>query len=131
MRISDCSSDVCSSDLLLKGFFVTEAKLDIVAIGNAIVDVIAQADDAFLASHALAKGGMQLVDPETAELIYNEMGPGREISGGSAANTLAGMAPLGMKCGFIGPVCADQRSDERRLGTDCGSTFESWGVPYH
>src|SRR3546814_12103418 len=105
MRISDCSSDVCSSDLLLKGFFVTEAKLDIVAIGNAIVDVIAQADDAFLASHALAKGGMQLVVLETAELIYNELGSGREISGGSAAHTLAGMPALGMKGGFLGPVC--------------------------
>lgn len=87
---------------------MTQATLDIVAIGNAIVDVIAQADDAFLASHALAKGGMQLVDAETAELLYGQMGPGREISGGSAANTLAGMAALGMKCGFIGQVCDDQ-----------------------
>src|SRR3546814_12004174 len=66
---------------------------------------------------------MQLVDPETAELIYNEMGPGREISGGSAANTLAGMAALGMKCGFIGQVCDDQLGgvfthDIRSLGLD-------------
>src|SRR3546814_2032919 len=66
---------------------------------------------------------MQLVDPETAELIYNEMGPGREISGGSAANTLAGMAALGMKCGFIGQVCDDQLGgvfthDIRSLGID-------------
>lgn len=87
---------------------MTQATLDIVAIGNAIVDVIAQADDAFLATHALAKGGMQLIDAETAELLYGEMGPGMEISGGSAANTLAGMAAMGMKCGFIGQVCDDQ-----------------------
>jgi sugar/nucleoside kinase (ribokinase family) len=87
---------------------VTEATLDIVAIGNAIVDVLAQADDAFLASHALTKGGMQLIDAETAQLLYSQMGPGMEISGGSAANTLAGMAALGMKCGFIGQVRDDQ-----------------------
>lgn len=84
------------------------ATLDIVAIGNAIVDVIARADDAFLATHALTKGGMQLIDADMAELLYNEMGAAVEISGGSAANTLAGMAALGSKCGFIGQVAKDQ-----------------------
>lgn len=87
---------------------MTEPSLDIVAIGNAIVDVLARADDAFIASHALTKGGMQLVDAETAELLYANMGAGVEISGGSAANTLAGMAALGKACGFIGQVRDDQ-----------------------
>ncbi|HTH27183.1 MAG TPA: adenosine kinase [Sphingobium sp.] len=86
---------------------MTEPSLDVVAIGNAIVDVIARSDDAFLASHALTKGGMQLIDADTAELLYANMGPGLEVSGGSAANTLAGLAALGRSCGFIGQVCDD------------------------
>ncbi|MFT3968125.1 MAG: adenosine kinase [Sphingobium sp.] len=86
---------------------MTEPSLDIVAIGNAIVDVIARADDAFLATHSLVKGGMQLVDTATAELLYENMGPGLEVSGGSAANTLAGMAALGRSCAFIGQVGDD------------------------
>jgi len=90
---------------------LTEPTLDIVAIGNAIVDVLAKADDAFIASHALTKGGMQLIDAETAEALYANMGAGVEISGGSAANTLAGMAALGCKCGFIGQVRKDQLGD--------------------
>lgn len=87
---------------------MTQPSLDVVAIGNAIVDVIAPSDDAFLAMHSLTKGGMQLVDAATAELLYGEMGPAREISGGSAANTLAGLAALGCVCGFIGQVRDDQ-----------------------
>lgn len=90
---------------------MTEPTLDIVAIGNAIVDVLAKADDAFIASHALTKGGMQLIDAETAEALYANMGAGVEISGGSAANTLAGMAALGCQCGFIGQVRKDQLGD--------------------
>jgi len=70
-------------------------RLDIVAIGNAIVDVLAKADDAFLQTEGLTKGGMQLIDAGQAESLYSRMGPGREISGGSAANTLAGAAALG------------------------------------
>lgn len=82
--------------------------LDVVAIGNAIVDVLAPSDDAFLAEHALTKGGMQLIDAEMAESLYANMGAGKEISGGSAANTLAGLAALGKRCGFIGQVNDDQ-----------------------
>ena len=113
---------------------MTQATLDIVGIGNAIVDVIAQSDDAFLASHALSKGSMQLVDAETAELLYSEMGPGLEVSGGSAANTLAGMAALGMKCGFIGQVCDDQLGsvfahDIRALGIRYTTPAINDGVP--
>jgi len=100
---------------------VTEPTLDIVAIGNAIVDVISREEDDFIARHALTKGGMQLVDTDTAELLYADMGAGMEISGGSAANTLAGMAALGCKCGFIGQVFDDQLGrvfahDVRALG---------------
>ena len=95
--------------------------LDVVAIGNAIVDVLAPSDDAFLAEHAVTKGGMQLIDTETAETLYANMGTGKEISGGSAANTLAGLAALGKRCAFIGQVCDDQLGavfthDVRALG---------------
>ena len=95
--------------------------LDVVAIGNAIVDVLARSDDAFLAQHALTKGGMQLIDAEMAETLYADMPQAKEISGGSAANTLAGLAALGKKCGFIGQVCDDQLGsvfahDVRALG---------------
>ena len=98
--------------------------LDVIAIGNAIVDVIARADDAFIASHALTKGGMQLVDAETAELLYADMGAGMEISGGSAANTLAGMAALGCRCAFIGQVRDDQ------LGAVFAHDIRALGIRY-
>ena len=87
---------------------MTEPTLDIVAIGNAIVDVIAQADDDFVTSIGVAKGSMRLMDEPTSDDLYSRMGPGREISGGSAANTVAGMAMMGAKCGFIGQVADDQ-----------------------
>ncbi|MDB5686834.1 MAG: PfkB protein, partial [Rhizorhabdus sp.] len=86
---------------------MTEPTLDIVAIGNAIVDVIAQADNEFVISEGVAKGSMRLMDEATSDSLYSRMGPGREISGGSAANTVAGMAMLGCKCGFIGQVADD------------------------
>ena len=82
--------------------------LDVVAVGNAIVDVIAKSEDGFLAEHALTKGGMQLIDADMAESLYADMGAAIESSGGSAANTLAGLAALGKKCGFIGQVRDDQ-----------------------
>lgn len=84
-----------------------QPELDIIAIGNALVDVIAQADDAFLAAEGLAKGSMRLVDADEAAALYGRMGPGTEASGGSAANTVAGAAALGARCGFIGQVSAD------------------------
>ena len=82
--------------------------LDVIAIGNAIVDVMAPADEATIARLGLAKGGMTLVDTARAAELYDAMGPAREISGGSAANTLAGLAALGAKCAFIGQVADDQ-----------------------
>jgi sugar/nucleoside kinase (ribokinase family) len=87
---------------------MTEPTLDIVAIGNAIVDVIAQADDEFVLGEGVAKGSMRLMDEATSDSLYSRMGPGREISGGSAANTVAGMAMMGAQCGFIGQVADDQ-----------------------
>lgn len=88
---------------------MTAPSLDVVAIGNAIVDVIAQADDQFLHDQGLAKGAMQLLfTPEEAEGLYAKMAPGIEASGGSAANTIAGIAALGGKTGFIGQVANDQ-----------------------
>ena len=82
--------------------------LDVIAIGNAIVDVMAPADEATIARLGLAKGAMTLVDTARAQELYDAMGPAKEISGGSAANTLAGLAALGAKCAFIGQVADDQ-----------------------
>lgn len=87
---------------------MTAPVLDVVAIGNALVDVIAQAEEAFLVAENLDKGSMQLIDGARAVDLYSKMGPGIEASGGSAANTVAGMASLGRKCGFIGQVADDQ-----------------------
>lgn len=84
------------------------ARFDVVAIGNAIVDVLARADDALITAEGLTKGSMRLIDAEEAERLYAAMGPAIEMSGGSAANTLAGMAALGQRCSFIGQVADDQ-----------------------
>lgn len=87
---------------------MTASKLDVVAIGNAIVDIIAPAEDALIAELGLTKGGMQLVDPAGADALYARMGSAVEASGGSAGNTIAGMAALGQTCGFIGQIANDQ-----------------------
>ncbi len=86
----------------------TPTRLDVLAIGNAIVDVIADADDAFLAREGLTKGSMRLIDAAEATRLYSHMGQTREISGGSAGNTAAGVAALGGRAGFIGQVAPDQ-----------------------
>ena len=85
-----------------------EPSIDVIAIGNAIVDVMAPCEDALIERLGLNRGGMTLVDTEQARALYAAMGPAREISGGSAANTLAGLAALGAKCAFIGQVADDQ-----------------------
>lgn len=87
---------------------MAEAQFDVVGIGNAIVDVIARADDAFLAANGLHKGTMTLIDAERADALYARMGPGREISGGSCANTMAGIAALGGRAAYVGKVRDDQ-----------------------
>lgn len=81
---------------------------DVVGIGNAIVDVLVQADDDLIDNFELTKGTMALVDEAQAERLYASVGPGLETSGGSAANTLAGVAQLGGRAGFIGRVRNDQ-----------------------
>jgi sugar/nucleoside kinase (ribokinase family) len=91
---------------------VTRAtRFDVTAIGNAIVDVLAQADDALLERHGLKKGAMTLIDAADAERLYAIMGQGREMSGGSAANTVAFVAALGGRAAYIGKVADDQLGD--------------------
>jgi len=87
---------------------MASAQFDVVGIGNAIVDVIARAEDKFLAEKKLAKGAMTLIDEAQADALYAAMGPGTESSGGSAANTMAGVASLGGKGAFFGKVKNDQ-----------------------
>jgi sugar/nucleoside kinase (ribokinase family) len=87
---------------------LSQPTLDVVAIGNAIVDILAPASDALIDELVLPRGGMQLISAEDAERLYARMGAAVEASGGSAANTIAGMAALGRKCGFIGQVANDQ-----------------------
>ena len=86
-------------------------RFHVTAIGNAIVDVLAKADDALLSAHRLSKGAMSLIDAATAERLYGVMGPGVEVSGGSAANTVAGIAALGGRAAYIGKVADDQLGD--------------------
>ena len=87
------------------------SNLDVVGIGNAIVDVLSHTDDAFLKANDLVKGSMRLIDPEEAQNLYCRMGPATEISGGSAANTIAGIAVLGGQAAYIGKVADDQLGD--------------------
>jgi sugar/nucleoside kinase (ribokinase family) len=84
---------------------------DVAAIGNAIVDVIAPADDGFLAANALTKGAMMLIDEPRAHELYRRMAAGLETSGGSAANTVAGVASLGGRAAYLGKVADDQLGD--------------------
>ena len=87
---------------------MSDSQIDVVGIGNAIVDVLAEAEDSFLEAQELPKGAMTLIDGTRAEALYADMGPAREVSGGSAANTLAGVASLGGRGAFIGKVRNDQ-----------------------
>ena len=86
---------------------MTPPRYDVLGIGNAIVDVIARADDDFLVRHDMRKGTMSLIVEEQAEHIYESMGPAVEISGGSAANTIVGVANFGARAAFIGKVRDD------------------------
>ena len=90
---------------------MTSSDLDIVAIGDAIVDVIATCEDSFLAEHRLPKGSMQLLSTPEADALYAALGPAREISGGSAANSMAGAAAFGLRAAFVGQVADDQLGD--------------------
>jgi len=85
-----------------------ETRYDVVGIGNAIVDIIGRCDDGFLSKHEFAKGFMRLIEAEEADRLYGLMGPSIERSGGSAANTVAGLASFGGRAAFIGRVADDQ-----------------------
>ena len=87
---------------------MADPTLDIVAMGDAIVDVIASCDDEFLVTHRLPKGSMQLLSPAQADELYAAMGVAREMSGGSAANSMAGIAAMGGRSAFIGQIAEDQ-----------------------
>jgi sugar/nucleoside kinase (ribokinase family) len=87
---------------------MTSAKYDVLGIGNAIFDVLVQTDEAFLKLHGMTKGGMALIDEARAIAIYQDMGPAVEMSGGSAANTIVGIANLGARAAYVGKVRDDQ-----------------------
>jgi sugar/nucleoside kinase (ribokinase family) len=111
-----------------------ETRLDVLAIGDAVVDVIATADDDFLAEEKLVKGSMQVLDAEGATRLYARMSQARETSGGSAANTMAGIAALGGRAGFVGQVADDQLGeifshDIRALGVEFRTPPKSGGEP--
>ncbi|MEQ8345914.1 MAG: adenosine kinase [Marinovum algicola] len=113
---------------------MADPKFDVLGIGNAIVDVLSHSDDSFLQKHGMAKGGMQLIDDTAAEAIYAAMGPGIEASGGSAANTIAGLATLGGRGAFIGKVRDDQLGrvfthDIRAVGARFDTPAASEGPP--
>jgi sugar/nucleoside kinase (ribokinase family) len=87
---------------------MTAAKYDVLGIGNAIFDVLVQTDEHFLEQHGMTKGGMALIDEDRAAAIYRDMGVATEMSGGSAANTIVGVANLGARAAYIGKVRDDQ-----------------------
>jgi sugar/nucleoside kinase (ribokinase family) len=87
---------------------MADAKYDVLGIGNAIFDVLVQTDEGFLAAHGMTKGGMALIDEARAASIYKDMGPATEMSGGSGANTIVGIAGLGARAAFVGKVKDDQ-----------------------
>lgn len=103
---------------------MTETQFDVLAIGNAIVDLLAHTDDAFLAREGLVKGSMRLIEEDEAERLYNAMGPVVEISGGSAANTAAGIAALGGKVAYFGKVADD------KLGRSFRHDIRAQGVAF-
>ncbi|WP_398484734.1 adenosine kinase [Tardiphaga sp.] len=103
---------------------MTSAKYDVLAIGNAIFDVLVQTDDAFLATHQMNKGGMALIDEARAKAIYDAMGKATEMSGGSAANTIVSLASLGANVAYVGKVKDDA------IGKLYSQDIRSAGVSY-
>lgn len=103
---------------------MTTGQFDVVCVGNALVDVQAKVEDSFVAKHGPAKGGMRLVDAAQAEAIYHDLPPAHETSGGSGANSIAVLASLGGKGGFIGRVAADE------LGAVFAHDLKAQGVAF-
>jgi sugar/nucleoside kinase (ribokinase family) len=87
---------------------MADAKYDVLGIGNAIFDVLVKTDESFLSRHGMTKGSMALIDEARAAAIYQDMGPATEMSGGSAANTIVGVANLGARAAYVGKVKDDQ-----------------------
>src|SRR5258708_14441018 len=87
---------------------MAETKYDVLGIGNAIFDVLVQTDESFLSRHGMTKGGMALIDAARAASIYRDMGPAVEMSGGSAANTIVGVANFGARAAYVVKVRDDQ-----------------------
>jgi sugar/nucleoside kinase (ribokinase family) len=113
---------------------VTDSRLDVLAIGDAIVDVIASTEDSFLVEEQLPKGSMRLIDAAEATRLYGKMSQARETSGGSAANTMAGLAAMGARAGFVGQVAGDQLGeifthDIRALGVEFETQPRAGEVP--
>lgn len=117
---------------------MSEPKFDLVAIGNALVDVLAHASEDFIAAqaqkHGMKKGAMSLIDEPRAVALYGEMGPGVESSGGSAGNTMAGFASFGGKGAYIGKVADDQlgdvfRHDMKAMGVQHDTVPLALGAP--
>lgn len=103
---------------------MTDAKYDVLGIGNAIFDVLVRTDEAFLSRHGMTKGSMALIDEARAAAIYRDMGPATEMSGGSAANTIVGIASLGARAAYVGKVKADQ------IGTLYAHDIRAAGVAF-
>ena len=105
---------------------MTDPRFDVIGIGNAIVDVLVQTDDQFLAAEGLAKGAMTLIEADDAKRLYEKIGPAVECSGGSAANTIAALQSLGGSGAFIGKVHDDQWGEVFRHDIcSLGVTFDT------
>lgn len=113
---------------------MSDGLIDVTGIGNAIVDVLAHADEAFLSAQGLSKGTMALIDEQRAAELYAAMGQAVEASGGSAANTMAGLASLGGRAAYVGKVCEDQLGevfshDIRAVGVSFDTRAARGGAP--
>jgi adenosine kinase len=112
------------TDTVASRIAASPAEFDVLAIGNAIVDIIAQSDDDFLTREGLIKGSMRLIEEDEADRLYRHMGPVTEVSGGSAANTAAGIASLGGRVAFFGKVADD------KLGRSFRHDIRAQGVAF-
>ena len=113
---------------------MTNARFDVIGIGNAIVDVLAQVDEQFLVDHKITKGDMTLINTDRAEYLYSRLTNPHEVSGGAAANSMVGIASLGGKPAFVGTVADDGlgrlfRKDIVAAGVACDTPFSSSGTP--
>ena len=113
---------------------MADTRFHVLGIGNAIVDVLAYADEEFLVKHGLDKGRMTLIDADRTQALYDAMAPAVESSGGSAANTVASLASLGLACAFVGKVHDDQwgavfRHDIETLGVAFDTRLSRGGAP--